>query len=421
LVSTEWTPDIAQAIRWSAAIENAGQCTALRHAVVSGVTENDVVAMFEGEVAISSSSHSLETGAFANLFDSHPKAALEAGYTETRPKSHGLACAYKINNGGSALPSDSLDEHWREVYVDVSTPTVKIGEDKEYLSKLAEWLVRNQPITLAINGSHEAAMQLFEETGQVVYSVGDTRGACALTCQARPQDGEVFGEFPPRKDLSKYTKFPMVVPSPVAAYNASYSVPYLEKLANDGDDLLPSFLSGSAISSLATKGYCVALTKYLQDATKTNPKEGWRSGQDGCRTVLYGLQRPPINGQPTVLRCESSTTMDELAPMLIPFVTTNACEQVRVSIAPDNVHLCQALKGSGVLVDVEDSESFEGRRSKENDKWYNCVPVAPVKSFPLAPQWVSLFFPLGHIKSTKSNDQIFLKAFRQSKKWLRAA
>jgi hypothetical protein len=36
LVSTALTDDVKQAIRWSAAIENAGQCTALRHAVVSG-------------------------------------------------------------------------------------------------------------------------------------------------------------------------------------------------------------------------------------------------------------------------------------------------------------------------------------------------------------------------------------------------
>jgi len=31
----------------------------------------------------------------------------------------------------------------------------------------------------------QVAMQLFEETGQVVYSVGDIEGATALTCQAR--------------------------------------------------------------------------------------------------------------------------------------------------------------------------------------------------------------------------------------------
>jgi hypothetical protein len=37
-------------------------------------------------------------------------------------------------------------------------------------------------------------------TGQVVYTVGH-EGSVALTCQARPQEGEIFGEFPVQKQL----------------------------------------------------------------------------------------------------------------------------------------------------------------------------------------------------------------------------
>jgi len=116
LVSTELTPDIMQAIRWSASIENSGQCTALRHAVVSGTTEEDVISLLNGEKKIKSSSESLSTGGFANLFENHPIAPLENGYTEVQPESHGQKCAYKMNvHGNHPLPKEGLDEHWRQV------------------------------------------------------------------------------------------------------------------------------------------------------------------------------------------------------------------------------------------------------------------------------------------------------------------
>ena len=105
-----------------------------------------------------------------------------------------------------ALPADGLEEHWRQTYVDLTCPT-DFGEP-EQVSKLAAWLVRNQPISLAMNtvgGDYAYARQLFEETSQVVYTVG-YEGNPALTCQARPQEGEIFGEFPVRRDLGVYTK-----------------------------------------------------------------------------------------------------------------------------------------------------------------------------------------------------------------------
>ena len=108
---------------------------------------------------------SLSLSGPANLFDNHPIAPLEAGYTEIQPDSHGQKCAYKMNVGGDRpLPEEGLDEHWRQVYVDMSVPNTPIDEDPEYVSELAAWLVRNQPISLAVNGSDQVNTHLLDPT-----------------------------------------------------------------------------------------------------------------------------------------------------------------------------------------------------------------------------------------------------------------
>merc|ERR1719383_94024 len=68
---------------------------------------------------------------------------------------------------------------------------------EKFIEDMAQWLMTHQPISLAINGNQELARSLFEKSGLVVYTVG-TLESPALTCQARPQEGETFGEFPPR-------------------------------------------------------------------------------------------------------------------------------------------------------------------------------------------------------------------------------
>ena len=59
-----------------------------------------------------------------------------------------------------------------------------------------------------------------------MYSVG-APGNPALTCQARPQDGEIFGEFPPRRNMTTYTKAPTIVPSSTPSCNSTYDEAYL--------------------------------------------------------------------------------------------------------------------------------------------------------------------------------------------------
>jgi hypothetical protein len=200
LVAHSMTPEISEAIQLSAMIENSGQCTALRHACIGNAVEDDFGPMFEGAPTVSSPSDALRTGAFAGVFDAtHPGPfSLASGY-KTHPQFANIALKFN----GAALPEDGIEEHWRQTYVDMSAPT-NFGSD-EQVKDLAGWLVRNQPISLAMNTVNEDlgyARKLFEQTSQVVYTVG-YEGEPALTCQARPQEGEIFGEFPVRKDLSK--------------------------------------------------------------------------------------------------------------------------------------------------------------------------------------------------------------------------
>lgn len=124
--------------------------------------------------------------------------------------------------------------------LDVVAPEEPVSSPA-HLEQLGTWLVRHQPISLAINGistdadhatataaaaaatdaaaaaaavaplQHLAvARTLFERSALCVYSVGDA--SCpALTAQARPQDGEIFGT-PTRPQLSPGTRTTRTLP-----------------------------------------------------------------------------------------------------------------------------------------------------------------------------------------------------------------
>jgi len=79
--------------------------------------------------------------------------------------------------------------------------------------------------SLAINMDDELGQYLFERTGQVVYTVG-TEENPALTCQARPQEGEIFGEFPVRAELQEYTKVSWRVGCACQRYDANLIARY---------------------------------------------------------------------------------------------------------------------------------------------------------------------------------------------------
>uniref|UniRef100_A0A7S2NQ89 Aldehyde dehydrogenase domain-containing protein n=2 Tax=Leptocylindrus danicus TaxID=163516 RepID=A0A7S2NQ89_9STRA len=417
-VSTELTPAIEQAIRDSALIENSGQCTALRHVVVP-CTEQEVSHIFGNVPIVSSPEDALRHGQFAGLFESEHFVPIESPDIPAeylKQPEHDVY--YRVCDD---LPPDGLNEYWRKVVVDVTKAlTIDVND-------LAGWLVRNQPISLAVNGDWAMARDLFDKTALVVYTVGTLENP-ALTCQARPQEKEIFGEFPIRRDLSLYTKYPVIVPSSTPGYNSTYKIEYLNSISDMASlDHKLQYIKPllKALEKKSVRGFCCELANYIADAVGPKAEVG------GDRTVLWGLQRPPLNGTMSVIRCGRHTTLDDMLPAAIPFIITNAREQLEISIDDENgTDLEYSLATLGVsLFNVikENEETFEKRTFKgtgANDAFFNVMDVDSFddnddSEFPLVSQFVSLFLPMGHIKSTEKRDDDFISFFEKSEKWLR--
>ena len=412
--------EVQQAIRWSTLIENSGQCTALRHVVMPAASSDTVETIFRSDkmLEVEEPKDSLEKAEFAGQFREWGGTFPEvSGYTRL---GSGEPVAFRVNED-EAFPY-GIDEQWRRAFIDVTTPGA--SEDLKstaFLDKLATWLKTEQPITLSVNGDdpeegYPIMSSLFERTAQVVYTVGN-KGAPSLSCQARPQDGEIFGEFPPRKDLSRFTKTPVVVPSSTPSYNSTYNAEYLENTTDLAGRNIPLRGFIDSTDNAKMKGYLTLLSEYLLDACE--PKTTY-----GERTALWGLQRPPMHDDKslTVIRGASGATFDVIAPYILPFYATNAHNQVIVSCAEDHLatRVAEATeKLGGIRVEVETDKEFE--RSSA-DAW-NIVEIdaresAAPETMPLVGQFASLLFPLGHIKSTLPNDEKFVAAFSASPKWL---
>jgi hypothetical protein len=188
------------------------------------------------------------------------------------------------------------------------------GLTTEFVDELAHWLVEHQPISLALNVPYDTALRLFDRTALVVNTVGyPHENRPAYTCQARPQDSECFGEFPPRRDLTKYTKFPVHIPSSTAGYHASYTRAHLRQLAQRA--LPPSVAYCAplldAATSEETRGYCVAILEYLVEATAVNPKRG-KSGPSEPSTIPP--RHPPSPPLPHFVRMRKTREL-ELGPV----------------------------------------------------------------------------------------------------------
>jgi hypothetical protein len=167
------------------------------------------------------------------------------------------------------------------------------------------------------------------------------------------------------------------------------------------------------IENDSIRGFCIVLIEYLQNVSRLNPRQGYGKS----RTALWGLQRPPL-GSKTFLRCSCDTTWDDVAPIHLLFYATNARDQVELSIDPQNsrlISMCEEHK----LHHVVETESVMTERLESRRDVFNSVAMSgPMTTFPMAGNFVSLYFPLGHIKSTMPNDEEFALHARMSDKWL---
>mmetsp|Transcript_2700 Transcript_2700/g.4083 ORF Transcript_2700/g.4083 Transcript_2700/m.4083 type:complete len:706 (+) Transcript_2700:156-2273(+) len=419
LVAANFTSSISEAIRMSSSIESSGQCTALRHCVIpSTITADEIAAIFAGKTKIvSNPADAVKKGIFDGVFQHHKgsNSPPESKYTHLENED----VFFRINK---ALPDEDINEYWRKVVVDFSQFDATWADNEKDVESVAMWLNREQPITLAVNGPRKTAFvlgkNLFEKTGLVVYTIGstdDNEMPPGLTCQARPQDGEIFGEFPPRHLMGEYTKFPVVVPSSTPSYGSTYTPEYLNsvELSSSISDTVKNFVMN--VENATVRGYCFELLNYLEDSTKINPKRG--SGIS--RTSLWGLQRPPIiSGLKTLMRCTSHATFDALAPSLILFVATNANAQYELSIDENCSTIRDICAAQKIPFLLETDDEF--RLRAQHEIVYNIIETHnKLTSYPMVGHYISLFMPLGHVKSTKSKDEEFIERFTQSAKWLK--
>lgn len=390
IVDGEMTQSIAEAACLSVGIENSGQCTAMRH-LITAPGNYDLNKVLDIQMS-KNATESVSNGVFGNILQ-ESEFELHDTYTKFQNEPKG----YRING---ALPK-ILIENWRNIYLDVTEMNT------QNVKAISSWLNIHQPITLAVNAPetpYQLMKDIFEHTALVVYTVGCAESP-AYTCQARPQEGECFGEFPPRKTFLEHTRFPVIVPSCTPGYDTEYTEQFLVSNSKLPFPIPCGQDFANEIENPLLRGYCQIIGEYILNSS--GPNIG-----TGARTCLFGLQRPPL-GTTTVIRLSD---LDKGLVYLLCFVCTNAYSCLRVS-CPTSIER-DFLTDLGMPNCVEETEeAYQKFVADERNNVWNAV-VATLDDFPLVGHFLGTLFPLGHIKSTKQNDKEFLTIFSDSDKWL---
>jgi hypothetical protein len=434
---------VAEAIKISACIESSGQCTALRHCVVPKDTTDEALSKLWETNTVTTlpldkgAQSALENNQFDGVFPhtATPVPSIDSNdyqQSPTQPVVH-----YKIN---TTLPSGNnndndndnesmpIKEYWRQVSVDFTKlDLVNNAEDRQ---ALCNWLNVHQPISLAVNGPRaevfKVGRELFDKTGLVVYTLGSTDNTDtmppALTCQARPQDGECFGEFPPRNTMDQYSLFPVIVPSSNPSYGTTYTDNYL--LQQTMDESTWSTKAQALVSAVVDpkiRGYTMTLIKYLQAVDVRNPRRGRTAD---VRTAIYGLQRPPLH-QSAHVYVGATASWDAVAPLFMLYYVTTARDQMILTLHPDNTTVRDLLDEQNIDYHVANPTDWQTQCDlQRSDVFFSKVidheeSLLPKSSFPMAYLFTLRHLPAGHIKSTQAHDDEFVANFMGlSKKWL---
>ena len=206
-------------------------------------------------------------------------------------------------------------------------------------------------LSLAVNDdSWDLKRRFFEGTGLCVYTFGTKAKGYALTAQARPQDGEVFGEFPPRKTLDDVSRYPMLNPVPCSTWNTVFSDEYL--IQHSKDRVIDPKVGGMVenimnnIERPKFRGYAQLITEYLSDSCGNNPYSV--SKDNGCgRTSYFGLQRPPIvDNYVTLINYGDAANKDLFLLHVLPFAITNSHSQCVVNLSNGGESLKELITSS---------------------------------------------------------------------------
>ena len=211
---------------------------------------------------------------------------------------------------------------------------------------------------MAVNDdSWDLKRRFFEATGLVVYTFGTKAKGYALTAQARPQDGEVFGEFPPRKDLEKVSRYPMLNPVPCSTWNTVFSDVFLIMNGNDLTNASQTVKNiADKMESYQFKGYARLISEYITDACEHNPYSVSKENAT-VRTAYFGLQRPPIvDNYVTLINYGGDGNKDLFLLHLLPFAMTNSFSQLVVNLSSGGESLKEFVESIGLKVCSSNSQ-----------------------------------------------------------------